>query len=342
VSTHKYSTSDAKAQGNVWSLKLRRLDHWFPDRKYLPMVCATNCPLKHNERRVYSYLVFRLRQGQTATQHQIIRALTIGNHTASRIIEKLMALGMVAKEGHYFTALEPPDHEWFAWKRTGEVWFTRLATYREHRRQAGAPITEVANGVWSLMYSLSKADKLNDPPLLSCQTNTGIAKLLGCSVRQVRRAISWLKDQGLIQCCGGSQLMRPPSEQQLGWWHSRPERVAMPKESPKIIPVQIEGNNEVTRAINREIAKWMAVMTEAGYTPKQAVDYWKNDVIGSMGNNVEDILFILLLQGDLFGSLWREVESQHAKTGKSAINLALLRYQTPSVIGEAQREAAVA
>ena len=188
------------------------IDRWFPNKRYVPMIVSTKkCPLKYHRRLVYSYLVYRLRQDQTATQAKVVKALRLDKTAVASAIGELETLGLVVRERGQYQAAEPNENQrqWFASNgRTDVPWHRQFATYPVLRPKKSSGLSTKTNALLWLLYSL--APKYGKPVVLG-QHLAGLAVMLNMSAKGVKQGVDRLEKMGLIERVGSTFLLKQPT-----------------------------------------------------------------------------------------------------------------------------------
>lgn len=200
-------------------------DEMFAGKKFVRLILArSSCPLKFNERLVYSYLLYRRQQdGETPvtiTRVAEVTGLDRGTAAASAI-RALVELELVREAPGGYTATDRlPD--WLVVRKDGTI-----ATFNLYLPSPSSPLTPKQNGVYWTLWSL--AYKSEDGRTVTGQTSAGIAALIGveeryCSKDSERRgrygAFTSLERLGLLDRDRetGTFALRPITPEQLGWW----------------------------------------------------------------------------------------------------------------------------
>ncbi len=162
---------------------------YWSDKRYLKMVtCRKECDLSHPERKVLSFLVYKVRDKREVTTRVITKALGLDRRTVWAATRRLVELGLAVRVGQGYEALDPlsvrPD--WFADPHEANDWWERLRTYRlylltdEAKRSRGnrdGHLTEMDNAVLWMIYSLGKGGSETIG-----QRVAGLAALLGINL----------------------------------------------------------------------------------------------------------------------------------------------------------------
>ena len=231
----------------------------FKVKRFIPrVVTRARCPLPNDAAKVYSFLVYKARDGRPVTSALIARRTGLergrsGKRTGKargipRLLGLLIAEGLARKVEGGFEAIEPAGErrEWFAWKEDKPVeWYRRVATYRNYtlvpgakKKSAGqeARLTQSASDLYFLMVSLARWTGR-----LVGQTQAGLAKMLGVSRPTVAAGLRLLQKHDLAKVQGNGFVLGYPAVETLELWQDR--KAAAPVRSkprrtppPAIVP----------------------------------------------------------------------------------------------------------
>ena len=224
----------------------------FKVKRFIPrVVTRARCTLPNDAAKVYSFLVYKARDGRPVTPTLISRRTGLergrsGKRTGKargvpRLLEMLVEEGLVRKVRGGYEAIEPTGERrtWFAWRegRDGE-WFRSLATYRTYtlvpgakKKSAGqeARLTQSASDLYFLMASLARwTGKLVG------QTQAGLAKMLGVSRPTVAAGLRLLQKHDLAKVQGNGFALGYPAVETLELWQDR--KAAPTRSKPKRTP----------------------------------------------------------------------------------------------------------
>jgi hypothetical protein len=225
----------------------------FREKRFIPrVVTGAKCRLPNDAVKVYSFLVYKARDGRPVTPTLITRRTGLergrsGKETGKargvpRLLELLIAEGLVRKVQGGCQAIEPtgPRREWFAWKqgRDGD-WHRSLATYKVYtlapgvkRKATGGAVvlTQSASDLYFLMASLA-----GWKGRLIGQTRAGLATLLRVSRPTVAAGLRLLQELDLAKAQGNGFALGYPTVETLALWQVR--KAAAPSRSkPKMTP----------------------------------------------------------------------------------------------------------
>jgi DNA-binding MarR family transcriptional regulator len=262
------------------------IEKWFPNKRYVLMVVSKkDCPLKYHRRLVYSYLVYRLRQDQTATQAKVVKALRLDKTAVASAIGELETLGLVVRERGQYQAAKPNENQrqWFASNgRTDGPWHRRFATYPVLRPQKSSGLSTKTNALLWLLYSL--APKHGKPVVLG-QCLAGLAVMLNMSEKGVKQGVGRLEKMGLIERLGSTFLLKQPSAEALALWEDRPVRQETAFKLTSHVKVQInnlettdpeyQGKMDDLATINEMFDRHGVLMQRAGCSPGEIIEYWR-------------------------------------------------------------------
>lgn len=212
---------------------------FFKGKRFVPrVVTGKKCPLSNDVVKVYSFLVYKARDGRPVRPALISRRTGLERGRSAprtgrargvpRHLEELIAEGLARKAEGGYEAIEPTGdrREWFAWKqgKYGE-WHRRLATYRVYtiapgvrRKAAGKAVrlTQSASDLYFLMASLARWEGK-----LPGQTRAGLAVLLGVSRPTVAAGLALLQKLDLVNPKGHGLALGYPSVETLELWRDR-------------------------------------------------------------------------------------------------------------------------
>lgn len=262
------------------------IDRWFPNKRYVPMIVSTKkCPLKYHRRLVYSYLVYRLRQDQTATQAKVVKALRLDKTAVASAIGELETLGLVVRERGQYQAAEPNENQrqWFASNgRTNVPWHRQFATYPVLRPRKSSGLSTKTNALLWLLYSL--APEYGKPVVLG-QHLAGLAVMLNMSAKGVKQGVDRLEKMGLIERVGSTFLLKQPTAEALALWEDRPVRQEKAFKLAGVFKLQLtdlrEDDPEAARkkddlaTINEFLDRNGLTMQRAGCNQGDIIEYWR-------------------------------------------------------------------
>ena len=258
-------------------------EKWFPGKKYFPIVVSTKkCPLTYYERVVYSYLVFRLRKEQTATEARMVKVLRLARNTVSKAIARLEEIGLVGREQKWYRAAKPNDAQraWFATNgRTDEPWNRHFATYAVYCPKEGSGLSTKTNALLWLLYSLAPK---HGRPVVFGQYLAGLAVMLRMSERGVKQGVERLIGLGLVEQVGTTFLLRQPSAETLARWEDRPIRegttfkmlvhIRLPNDTTD---PDYEQKKDDAVTVNEMLDRHGLMMRKAGCPVGDIFEYWR-------------------------------------------------------------------
>jgi DNA-binding MarR family transcriptional regulator len=305
------------------------VEKWFPNKKYVLMVVSKKkCPLKYHRRLVYSYLVYRLRQDQTATQAKMVKALRLDKTAVANAIVELETLGLVVRERGQYQAAEPNENQrrWFASnRRAGVPWHRQFATYPVLRPQKASGLSTKTNALLWLLYSL--APKFGKPVVLG-QCLAGLAVMLNMSEKGVKQGVGRLEKMGLIEQVGSTFLLKQPTAESLALWEDRPVHHETAFKLTSQVKVQMNNLDNTDpeyqqkvddlATINEMFDRHGVMMQKAGCSPGEIIAYWRY-VIKHIGG-LDDMLMYAVN----FESAFKYYAEQHRAKGYSGSPMKLL------------------
>jgi hypothetical protein len=230
----------------------------FKAKRFIPrVVTRAKCTLPNDEAKVYSFLIYKARDGRPVTPALVARRTGLergrsGKRTGKvrgvpRLLGLLIEEGLVRKVQGGYEAIEPIDErkDWFAWMEGKEgEWHSRIATYRVYtlvpgakKKSAGqeARLTQSASDLYFLMASLARwTGKLVG------QTQAGLAKMLGVSRPTVAAGLRLLQKHDLAKVQGNGFALGYPTIETLELWQDRKAAPARPKPRrtppPAVVP----------------------------------------------------------------------------------------------------------
>jgi Mn-dependent DtxR family transcriptional regulator len=317
--------------------------YWL-DKRFLRMLTTRKeCDLSHAQKELLSFLVYKARDKAEVGTNVITKALGLDRRTVWQATKRLIELGLVAKTGQGYEALDPlaVRPEWFAAPHDGGEWWERLRNYRHYlltasgkrsRGNRAALITEMDNAVLWMLYSLAKGG--NE---IVGQRVSGLEALLGCSRHTVRDAIRRLAAAGLIMKRSDGFTLLKPNETVRPWWRDRPKKeksgvTAQAGGAPVIDEADQFGwigslisefygadtkqNRDFLDCVMRDRTE---TMIRGRVKPTEAQKYWR-EVLDSFPDSDKAWEFCNLG----FTELWKDAHRTHASHGKyagSCINL---------------------
>ena len=233
---------------------------------------------------VYSYLVFRLRQDQTAATPKMVKVLRIDKKAVASAIVELEELGLVVGEQKWYRASEPNEDQkkWFASnRRTGVPWNRQFATYPVILPKKASGLSTKTNAILWLLYSL--APKFGTP-VVSRQYLAGLAAMLNMSGKGVKQGVERLITLGLIEQFGSTFFLKQPTSESLALWVDRPirqETAFKLTSHVKVVLRQDEHDPEMARmnddaaTINEFLDSHGLMMRKAGCSEGDIIGYWR-------------------------------------------------------------------
>lgn len=224
----------------------------FKVKRFIPrVVTRAKCSLPNDVVKVYSFLVYKARDGRPVSPALIARKTGLergrsGKRTGNargvpRHLDVLIEEGLVRRVQGGYEAIEPigERREWFAWRQDRTLeWYRNLATYRTYTLVPGAKkksagqevrLTQSASDLYFLMASLARwTGKLIG------QTQAGLAKMLGVSRPTVAAGLRLLTKLDLAKAQENGFALGYPAVETLELWMDRKAAPARskPKRSP--------------------------------------------------------------------------------------------------------------
>jgi predicted transcriptional regulator len=206
------------------------LAQYFGQIAYRVVVTTTrSCPLSRKQIEVYSPLI-KAKYPVSVARLAKVTALT--RKTVKRNLEALGQHGLAKLEGDRWI-VQPPKNEqvkWFAWKRKGDDWRTRIRRWKILRRSSESKLTDAENTIYSMLLSVAGAE-----PIVEISVNR-LAKLARVVRKTVRKALARLVEQGLIKKGTGRIKLLEPGD--LGNWQEIKKKEIKPPK-PQVEPVEI-------------------------------------------------------------------------------------------------------
>lgn len=302
------------------------IERWFPHKRYVLVIVAKKlCPLTYHQRLIYSYLVYRLRQDQTASTLKISKILRMEKKVVEQAAKALAVHNLVVEESGQYCAKEPTkDQEnWFASnKRTDGAWHRQCATYPVLRPKKGSKISTKTNAILWLLYSLAR--KYGKPAVFS-QNIAGLATLLNMSEKGVSQAIKRLEKEGLVERIGTTFLLKEPSQQVLELWETRPIQPTI-SFRPVYVNLTTDKNDpdyerylDIAKDINERIDFFSRMMLKAGCPEQDINEYWRYII-----KNCRDLDQLWEYTVSEFEGVFNYYSEQHRKNGYSGHPMKLL------------------
>jgi hypothetical protein len=146
------------------------------------ITCRPTCPLTLDRRFVWSYLVKGAKQERAITQTEI-RQTGLSDNTVRDALIDLLRIGLARRNDYRsFAAAEPKIKDWFVSRKAeSDTWWDQLAYFVV---ECDPDLRPIQNVVLGLLRSLAEKD------VVSRQSYSGLAKMLGCERRAIQRSLS--------------------------------------------------------------------------------------------------------------------------------------------------------
>lgn len=300
---------------------------WFAGKRwYQLLLCRKACPLRFNERLVYSYLTYRTARGG-AKAPEVARVTGLDYHrTVPKVVASLTAAGLAARDEGRVVALPPLAPDWFVWRPDETLpWYRRLRGYPICHRPKG-----ITPGQTAVYFCLLTGNVQEGRKIAHHQKRAGIAAMLRLSRATVSRAMKKFETLGLLEY----DYLRPPPAEVLDRFPDRP--TGPPKR--KWVASIACGWKFGTLDQGPTMARWMdgasAKLLKSGYSKEEVLRYW--EFAKTQAEKKGSILYEFLMN---WGELFAAVEAETAKNraaGKFAgpNSGGLLRERTRERIGK--------
>lgn len=299
------------------------------------------CPLPFNSRLVYSWLVFKIRDGVSVTNNDVVRGTGLDKGTVSRALKPLLECGLVEKVKGGHRAVEPTGETaaWFVVHKKDGEWWTKLGNYKTLLRRHDCPLSPMDAAVYCLLVSLTKDNSTQ-------HTIAGLAAMLGRGVdrKTVRSAFARLLEVGLLCKTDFRPALVEPRPEHLEYWQRVSDRTEKPKATAKK-PKGAEDANEVYRSLLKTLSasdyflapfdageperifRMMGghhdLMRGAGYSLSDIRSVWQAVLSTDKFRRKPDDLFTFMAG---FKSYFGDLDNDHKRKGKGGSSVRLLMW----------------
>ena len=203
---------------------------FFADIAYRVVVTTTRkCPLSRKQIELYSAL---LKAKFPVAISRLAKVTGLTRKTVKRNLKALESHGLAKQENDRWIG-QPPNKEqlnWFAWKRKGEDWRTRMRRWKILRLAMKAILTDAENTLYSMLLSLAGPEQIVKISIKR------LAKLARVARKTAREALARLVEQGLILKAEGRIRLLEPTDLS-NWQKIHKNEIKQPK--PQAEPVEI-------------------------------------------------------------------------------------------------------